>query len=328
GAAGVALLAGACVLVVVLLAGAGGRRLRAAIAALLVLAVVGVVGVAAGDAVRIGISRPRDWQVGMCDVGQGDASLVQSDGLVAMIDTGREPALAAKCLSELGITHIDLLVLTHYDLDHVGGTSAVYGRVTRALVGPRAGPDDDRLVRQLEQHGAHVEQASRGMSGVLGELRWDVLWPKARLGSVEPGNPASVTVTWGPAGRCPGGCLTSIFLGDLGEQPQSLMMAANRLGQVDLVKVAHHGSADQYPPLYERLRASVGLIGVGAHNEYGHPTPRLLGVLHDVGTTIARTDEEGMLLVTPVPGGGMTLWTERAPTDLLRPGRSRAGGPG
>ena len=328
GALGVALLAGACLLVVVLLTGTGGRRARAVMEAALVLALVGVLGVAAGDAVRIGISRPRDWQVGMCDVGQGDASLVRSDGLVAMIDTGREPALAAKCLSELGITHIDLLVLTHYDLDHVGGTSAVFGRVTRALVGPRAGPDDDRLVRQLEEHGADVQQASRGMSGVLGRLRWDVLWPKARLGSVEPGNPASVTVAWGPAGTCPGGCLSSIFLGDLGEQPQSLMMATNRLGRVDLVKVAHHGSADQYPPLYERLRASVGLIGVGADNGYGHPTPRLLGTLHDVGTTIARTDEEGMLLVTPVPGGGMTLWTERAPTDLLRPGRSRAGGPG
>ncbi len=326
GGAGVALLAVACVLVVVLVSGAGGRRIRSVVAGALLVTAIGVIGFAVGDAVRAGVSRPPDWQVGMCDVGQGDASLVRSDGMIAMIDTGREPARVTSCLSALGIGRIDLLVLTHYDIDHVGGTSALFGRVSRALVGPRAGQDDERLVRQLAEHGAVVEQAHRGMSGVMGRLRWEVLWPKERLGSVEPGNAASVTVAWGPAGPCPSGCITSLFLGDLGEQPQELLMAANRIGPVDLVKVAHHGSADQSPTLYERLRASVGLIGVGADNGYGHPTRRLLSVLRGIGTTIARTDEEGMLLVSPLPGGGESLWTERAPSDLLRPGRSRAGG--
>jgi competence protein ComEC len=139
-----------------------------------------------------------------------------------------------------------------------------------------------------------------------------VLWPPARLGTIEPGNAASVTVRFEPAGECAGGCLSSIFLGDLGEQSQCRMLAVAHPAPVDVVKVAHHGSADQCERLYERLGARVGVISVGAGNSYGHPTDRLLGILASVGTAIARTDLEGMVLLSPSPDG-VAVWTERAP---------------
>jgi len=208
---------------------------------------------------------------------------------------------------------IDLLVLTHYDLDHVGGTAAVLGRVDRAMIGPRSDAGDDRLAKQLADSGAAVEQVSRGLTGMLGELRWEVLWPRSPLAGVQPGNDASVTVRFAGAGACHSGCLSSIFLGDLGNEPQARMMAANRIGQVDVVKVAHHGSADQNDGLYVKLSATVGLIGVGADNTYGHPTDRLLGILARVGTTAARTDRDGMILVSPRPDGSIAVWTERSP---------------
>ena len=88
------------------------------------------------------------------------------------------------------------------------------------------------------------------------------------------------------------------------------MMAANRIGRIDVVKVAHHGSADQNPALYTALHATVGVIGVGADNGYGHPTDLLLGILADAGTLATRTDLEGMVLLAPAPGGGVTVWTE------------------
>ena len=146
--------------------------------------------------------------------------------------------------------------------------------------------------------------------GGLGELGWEVLWPRARLGSVQPGNDASVAVRFTGLGACAAGCLSALFLGDLGNRPQALMMAANRIGPVDVVKVAHHGSADQNPRLYSAVRASVGLIGVGLDNSYGHPTAKLLGVLADNGTMPTRSDLEGMTLLSPMPGGGVRVWTE------------------
>lgn len=91
------------------------------------------------------------------------------------------------------------------------------------------------------------------------------------------------------------------------------MYAAAHPAPVDVVKVAHHGSADQSPRLYERVRARLGLISVGAQNTYGHPSDRLLHLLTEAGTEIVRTDLEGMVLVGPAPEGEIEVWTERAP---------------
>jgi competence protein ComEC len=285
------------------------RLIAASLAVGLVCYASSVVGAAFGRDAAL----PPNWQIAACDIGQGDAVLVRSQGAVALIDTGPRPERLARCLDDLGIGHIDLLVLTHYDLDHVGGTSAVFGRVTHAIVGPVSDPSDTALREALVGAGASVEQVSRGRSGMLGELRWEVLWPPARLGTIEPGNPASVTVRFDGVGACSDGCLSSLFLGDLGEEAQSRMLGVAHPAEVDVVKVAHHGSADQYERLYQQLRAKVGVIGVGADNNYGHPTDALLGMLTRAGTLITRTDLEGMILLSPDANGGVQVWTERAP---------------
>jgi competence protein ComEC len=151
---------------------------------------------------------------------------------------------------------------------------------------------------------------SRGATGLLGELRYSVLWPRARLGPVEPGNDASVTVAFEPVGQCANGCLASLFLGDLGERAQALLLAAGPLPHVDVVKVAHHGSADQSDRLYERVR----VISVGVDNDYGHPTDRLLDLLARVGTSAVRTDRGGLVLLAPgETSGEVRVWTEKAP---------------
>ncbi|CAN5126753.1 hypothetical protein BH11ACT4_BH11ACT4_25680 [soil metagenome] len=307
GIVGVLLLALVTSLAIAALLGRG--RFAAFGLALCVVAYVGLVG---GSRVATLAGRPPDWQIAGCDIGQGDAFLVRSAGRVALIDTGREPALLTKCLTDLGIGRLDLLVLTHYDMDHVGGVPAVIGRADRVFVGPSDGPQADRMVADLAAGGARVEQVSRGPSGLLGDLRWSILWPPKRLLGIEPGNPASVTVEFDPVGACPRGCLGSIFLGDLGEDAQNRLLAANPLGRVDVVKVSHHGSADQSPALYERLDATVGLIGVGVDNGYGHPTQTLLDILARVGTAAYRTDLDGMLLVEPgEKPGTVSVWTER-----------------
>ncbi len=271
-------------------------------------------GLVLGAGIGRRIALPADWQIAACDIGQGDAVLVRSRGEVALIDTGPSPKLLAACLTELGIVHFDLLVLSHYDLDHVGGTSGVFGRVDRAIVGPVSDGSDTALREALVDSGAVVDEVAHGTSGILGDLRWQILWPPVRLGTLEPGNPASVTVRFDGVGECPNGCLSSIFLGDLGDESQSRLLGTAHPSAVDVVKVAHHGSADQCERLYERLNARVGVIGVGSGNTYGHPTDALLGMLNRTGALITRTDMEGMILLSPATGGGVHVWTERAPT--------------
>ncbi|TFB53649.1 ComEC/Rec2 family competence protein [Cryobacterium tagatosivorans] len=286
----------------------GGWRRTAALAVLL-----GSLGAYSGSLVGTGVGRaaafPDDWQIAACDIGQGDAVVVRDRDRYALVDVGPDPKPMAECLRTLGIDRIDLLVLTHYDLDHIGGIDAVLGRVDTALVGIPENDQDRRLHERLAEGGALVRQSARGDTGVLGGLRWEILWPVRGSPVMQVGNPGSVTIGFDGRG------IRSLFLGDLGEEAQDAMWRASKPAPLDVVKVAHHGSADQSARLYARLRATVGLIGVGADNGYGHPTDALLDILAGVGTTAFRTDLRGMVVVAPAAerGGALTVWTEKMP---------------
>jgi competence protein ComEC len=270
-----------------------------------------VFGTYSGSLIGGGIGRaaafPADWQIAACDIGQGDAVVVRDLDRYALVDVGPDPKPLAVCLRTLGITRINLLVLTHYDMDHIGGVEAVIGRVDTALVGIPENAQDERLHERLAEGGAVVRESARGDRGTLGRLRWEILWPVHGSPVMQVGNPGSVTIEFDGRG------IRSLFLGDLGEQAQDAMRRVAAPGPVDVVKVAHHGSADQSPRLYAALGASVGIISVGADNGYGHPTRRLLDILASVGTEAVRTDLQGLAVIAPAPGGALTLWTEKVP---------------
>lgn len=270
----------------------------------------------AGGRIAQAMDRPDRWSIAACDIGQGDAVLVQSDGVHALVDTGPDPKRLSDCLNELGIDRIDLLVLTHYDLDHVGGTQAVIGKVGVAMVGPPSDDHGRRLDEQLEKGGAAVHVARAGDAGRLGDATWRVLWPDADPHGMEPGNERSVTVLFSADG------IRALFLGDLDERAQDALLETGRVPPVDVVKVAHHGSRDQAEPLYRHIAAAIGLISVGAANDYGHPTAAALSILNRSGTRVMRTDVEGMIMVGSDGSGGLRTWAQRhaTPQQLARPG--------
>ena len=308
GPPGVLLLGAVTVLaLVVVLRGPAARPARWPAAALAVL-LVGLGGYA-GSLIGTGIGRvvsfPPDWQIATCDIGQGDAVVVRDGDQYGLVDAGPDPKLLSSCLATLGITHINLLLLTHYDLDHIGGIDAVIGRVDTALVGMPENAEDERLHERLAAGGATVRQAARGDAGTLGGLRWKILWPIRGATTMQVGNPGSVTIMFDGRG------IRSIFLGDLGQEPQDTLRRVSPPGRVDVVKVAHHGSADQSPELYAELRARVGLISVGVTNTYGHPTDKLQHILASMGTMSVRTDLEGLAVVAPGTNGTLVVWTEK-----------------
>lgn len=311
GPLGIAALIGLSAVAIVAVLGSPGSRVRHASAALALIGTLGYLGAVVGLRVVQQAGRPPDWQYAMCDVGQGDATLVRSGDRVALVDTGADPELLSVCLDDLGIGTIDLLVLTHFDLDHVGGADAVLGRVRTVLVGPVGEPDDERLRAALRASGARVVDAREGTAGTLGGLSWRALWPPRR--AFEAGNAASVTLLVEPGPDC-GTCLSALMLGDLDEESQLRMRGAEAIPVVDVLKVAHHGSADFSSALYADASAAVGLIGVGADNDYGHPTGAALDALTASGTVAFRTDRDGLILVAPPEGPGRPprVWTARA----------------
>ncbi|MEI5585315.1 MULTISPECIES: ComEC/Rec2 family competence protein [unclassified Agromyces] len=281
--------------------GIGGRA-RAAAAAVLLVSLALPLGAAAGRPMVARAALPADWEVVQCDVGQGDAVLVRDDGATMLIDTGVEPEPLARCLDLVGVEHVDMAVITHWDADHSGGVAALAGRVDLVLHGPLDGARSARALDPLVRGGAELVEVGVGASGTLGRSEWRVLWPPPRT---EPGNDASVVIDLRTEGY------RAVFLGDLGEEAQERLRRDAAIGRADLVKVAHHGSADQSDDLYRELGAPVGLIGVGAENGYGHPTESLLDLLADTGTTVVRSDRSGTAALVAVEGG-FRLWTERS----------------
>jgi competence protein ComEC len=245
-----------------------------------------------------------DWSVLQCDVGQGDALLIKSKGVVALIDVGKDPALIAKCLSTQGVRRIDLLVLTHYDADHVAGITGLKGiSIGQALL---SGFKDDRplveTVAKVLDSAENVSIGHRGLTGKLGDFNFSVLAPSFDAAEAQDSNDASVVLSFRSESF---GILT---LGDLGESGQARLMRESA-GELALlrerplvIKVAHHGSADQLRELYEFLGPEVMLYSVGK-NDYGHPTERALRIATSVGALILRTDTQGSIALRDQDSG-------------------------
>jgi competence protein ComEC len=263
---------------------------------------------------------PRDWVVIQCDVGQGSATLLRTgQGRAMLADTGPDPGLAADCLRRNHIVALDLVVITHFHADHAGGLPGVLPQFGRppVLVSPLARPaSQSREVHSAAgAAGSAVVVGTAGMSGAIGTqegaLTWRVVYPGEELAgtlqmsgrgsstSDDEGtqiNDASLALVITVKG------VRIAILGDLETDAQrALLMSLGPIDPVDVVVVAHHGSARQYPPLYAALAPRVALIGVGAGNDYGHPAPSALALLARRGVSVLRTDTQGQLAIAGTP---------------------------
>ncbi|UGY91398.1 ComEC/Rec2 family competence protein [Streptomyces gobiensis] len=245
---------------------------------------------------------PPNWRIVACDVGQGDGLVLAADpGTALVIDTGPDPAAMDACLRELDVRRIPLLILTHFHADHVAGLpGALKGRAVGAIQTStvRDTPGQAEFVdRTAEEAGIPVAPAIPGERRRIGpELSWEVLWPPERPAGYGS-NDSSVTLLLRTAG------LTVFLPGDLEPPAQQRLLAEHpQLPQVDVLKVPHHGSAYQHPPLLAQLNPRLALISAGADNSYGHPAPATVTALRATGTTVLRTDTDGALAITSKNG--------------------------
>jgi competence protein ComEC len=250
---------------------------------------------------------PAGWSIAQCDVGQGDSVVYRAQRLIVVIDTGDDASLMDACLRMLGIRFVDYLVLTHFDRDHVGATEVFHGITGVVLTGPPENDEDRGRLADLAHHGATVLPVWEGDRFDLGPVTIDVVWPP-RVPLSAPGNDSSVVNIFTPTAQCPT-CLSMAALGDLGETPQRMLVDRLVGLQVDVVKVSHHGSADQYPELYRSLGSRIALIGVGADNRYGHPADSVISFLHNQHQHIVRSDSHGTTVLVGTGGREVRLWS-------------------
>ncbi|MFC3995463.1 ComEC/Rec2 family competence protein [Nocardiopsis sediminis] len=257
---------------------------------------------------------PAGWALVACDVGQGDAlALSAGDGRAVLVDTGADPGAVDRCLDDLGVEEISLLVLTHGDMDHVGGAPGVAPeRAVAAALAPPGVGSHERL-RVLESAGTAMHVAASGQRLRTSPWTFDVLWPHARSGA--EGNDASVVLlaAWSPPEGSAAAPMRVLLTGDIEESPQRALLGSPAIRDVDVLKTPHHGAQGQEPAFLEATRPRMTLTSVGADNPFGHPAPRTWEILTGLTPANHRTDHHGDIAVIPTPDGPSAV--RRGPQD-------------
>jgi competence protein ComEC len=239
-----------------------------------------------------------------CDVGQGDAILAIYGTTQILIDGGATD----KVIDCLG-THmpfwdrkIEVVLLTHPQLDHFGGLSEVFKRfqVERFVA---TGLDSSSqayqaLISMVGGSGVQVVNPTTGMVIRSGSLYLDIVWPtsdfQVAAGGVSKGNILGAFTTkkdpndFSVVANLRLGDFDALLTGDIGPQVISEIIQTGKVRDVEYIKVPHHGSKNG--------------------NSFGHPHKEILDLLKEYGVQTKRTDENGDVEVV---SDGKSWWIKK-----------------
>ncbi len=231
---------------------------------------------------------PPGWLMVACDVGQGDATVLNAgDGDAVLVDAGPDAASVDRCLDRLDIRRIRLMVFTHQHADHTDGWSGVTQgrRVDQIAIGSTGGPPTTAA--------EHVATPDERFT--IGPISAEVLWPPtageqpATDGSST--NNASVVLAVRTRG------VRILLTGDIEPEAQSRLMRQHPDLAADVMKMPHHGSARQSAEFLDAVGARIVTVSAGAGNDYGHPAAGALSMLRERGAQWWRTDTDGDIAV-------------------------------
>jgi competence protein ComEC len=227
------------------------------------------------------------------DVGQGDSVLLETPSARVLVDQGPPEADVAGQLAGMGIRKLSALVLTHPQRDHVGGAPDVVRQLrVGAVLDPAlavTGPEREEAVAAARERRVPVHVVRAGSQFKVGGLVLRALWPPDPGAPFEDPNLNALVLiaTYGD--------MDVLLTADA----ESDVTARLPLRQVEVLKVAHHGSAD--PGLDDELRVlrpRIAVISCGRNNDYGHPRAETLAALAaSPGIAVYRTDTDGRVVV-------------------------------
>ena len=248
------------------------------------------------------------WQqrekITFLDVGQGDASLLQSGGQILLLDGGSTSQknvgtyVILPYIKQQGISCLEAIVLTHTDQDHINGVTEVLeegkkGWLTvKNLMYPywMEGTEQGKQLKKLaEEAGASCRKIRAGDRLTIGKAEAVVLYPKEQEKIAEP-NAGSLVLFWKWEG------VRAMFTGDLPEEKERELL--QNLPACEILQVGHHGSATSTcREFLEQVQPSLAVISCAMKNRYGHPSPDTVDRLKKTGCEIRYTMRSGAITI-------------------------------
>lgn len=240
------------------------------------------------------------FKVTVLDVGQGDSILIKypyNKGNI-LIDTGgivsfskkNESDLAKEriipYLKTLGISNLDYLIVTHGDYDHMGEAINLVNNFKVEKVIFNCGEYNDlekELIKVLDKRNIPYYSCIKELNIDNNKIYF--------LNNKDYGNEndnSNVIYTELNNHKF-------LFMGDAGVEVEEDLIQKYNLQNIDVLKVAHHGSKTSSSKKFiDEIEPKYSIISVGKNNRYGHPNKEVLEILDD--SKIYRTDHDGSII--------------------------------
>ena len=229
-------------------------------------------------------------RVVVLDVGQGDAILVTDGPAAVLVDTGPGDAVV-EALARANVFHLDAVVLTHLHADHAGGLDDVLAAVPVGRVLVPEATDLSEL-----PGGCAVEEVGYGDALGVGRFSLEVISPVEPAGGEGNEGSLELLLSFDDGART----LTGLLAADAEVEETSAAVERGDVGDVDFLKVGHHGSeASLDAATAAALAPEVSVASAGEGNSYGHPDPACVEVLEGSGSVFLCTIWAGDVTVEP-----------------------------
>lgn len=246
------------------------------------------------------------------DVGQGNAVLVEHDGLYMLIDGGdREySSFVVSYLKNQGVEELAYVVSSHYDADHLNGVVGVLNAFPCDTVLAADYTTDSRVYESfcsvVEEKDISLVYPAMGDTYSFGDAEFTVTCPDNYDYADDNDNSVGIRLVYGEN--------SFLICGDADSGMEQMMMGSGLELDSDVYLASHHGSAGSSSlEFLQAVSPAAVVISAGAGNSYGHPTGRVLEDVKSIGADLYRTDRQGTIVVT---SDGSTLsWNVEPCTD-------------
>lgn len=253
-------------------------------------------------------------EVHFLDVGQGDATLILSEGHAMLIDAGNNSkgTTVQNYLKRQNVKKLDYVVGTHPDADHIGGLDVILYKFECGTVFLPDFTKNTKTCEEVEStlklKGYQAVHPNVGDTYSLGSATFTILAPEK--GAFDSANDYSIVI------RLENGETSFLFAGDAEEESEEEMLSGGENLQSDVYKVSHHGSVSgTSEDFLKEVDPEYAVISCGEDNSYGHPHAEVMNLLRSEKVKVFRTDLQGTIVA--VSDGKKITWNMSPDTSWI-----------